>query len=393
VSDPIVHQRFSFHGVAMKSSSWIVLLVLSARLAGGQSPATASETRVDGTTSPVGMTTRDFVDPKRKSWSGSGPRPIATVIWYPAAPDAVVQPLVDPAQIRRPYPVARNAVLSPASRRYPLVVLSHGSTGDALAMMWLGDALAARGYVVAAVNHHGNTSAEKQLLPQGSFHPWERARDLSVLVDALLADSVFGARIDRRRIGAAGYSAGGYSAIALAGGVFNPQAIQGFCRSKRRSATYCDEPPPVRDALAKLAELRKTDPVVMESVRHTSDSYKDRRIKAVFAIAPALGPAHTEANLRRIRVPVEIVVGQSDEITPVAVDAQWYADHIPGARLTVLPGEVRHLTFTAECTAEGVSKSYACRDTGGVDRVAIHRQVSEMAYAFFERTWRRSERR
>jgi predicted dienelactone hydrolase len=41
-------------------------------------------------------------------------------------------------------------------------------------MMWLGYYLASRGYIVAAVNHHGNTAAEKERAAQGFLLYWER---------------------------------------------------------------------------------------------------------------------------------------------------------------------------------------------------------------------------
>ena len=92
-------------------------------------------------------------------------------------------------------------------------------------MMWLGHYLAARGYIVAAVNHHGNTAAEKQRAAQGFLLYWERAKDLTVVLDKLFADPFFGPRIDRDRIGAAGFSLGGYTVISVAGGGIQPARI------------------------------------------------------------------------------------------------------------------------------------------------------------------------
>lgn len=49
----------------------------------------------------------------------------------------------------------------------PLVVLSHGSGGAAVNLMWLAEALAADWFLVAAVDHHRDSSTE-QLLPEGA---------------------------------------------------------------------------------------------------------------------------------------------------------------------------------------------------------------------------------
>jgi len=46
---------------------------------------------------------------------------------------------------------------------------------------------------------------------------WERARDLSAVIEDILADPTFTTPIDAERIGAAGFSQGGYTMIAIAG--------------------------------------------------------------------------------------------------------------------------------------------------------------------------------
>jgi len=50
---------------------------------------------------------------------------------------------------------ARQAPLSAAATKRPLIVLSHGTGGGAAGMAWLAETLASNGYIVAAVNHHG----------------------------------------------------------------------------------------------------------------------------------------------------------------------------------------------------------------------------------------------
>ena len=54
---------------------------------------------------------------------------------------------------------------------------------------------------------------------QGFTLGWERAVDLSKVLDGMLADPEFGPRIDPHRVGAAGFSYGGYTVLELAGGI------------------------------------------------------------------------------------------------------------------------------------------------------------------------------
>jgi predicted dienelactone hydrolase len=62
---------------------------------------------------------------------------------------------------------------------------------------------------------------------------WLRAVDLSAVVDAVLDDKTFGSQIDPAHIGAAGHSLGGYTVIAVAGGITEPARLQAFCAHPR----------------------------------------------------------------------------------------------------------------------------------------------------------------
>ena len=338
----------------------------------------------------VGMVTRNFTDANRKNWQGTAPRPLTTAIWYPAAATATKEETIfggpPGKEIFVPVTVAPGAEISPAARRYPLIVMSHGTGGSAIMMMWLGYYLASRGYIVAAVNHHGNTAAEPQPAPQGFLLYWERAKDLTSVLDKLLADPVFGTRIDRNRIGAAGFSLGGYTVISVAGGVFSSQQFETFCRSPQRDFT-CEPQHEFPDAPRLFEELKRSDPIVQESLRHAGDSYRDKRIKRVFAIAPALGSGFTASGLSKVKIRVRIIIGQADKITPLTTNAQRYANLIKGARLTVLPGEIGHYTFLAECHAHGKAVVDICRDPEIIDRTVVHRQVAQLAFEFFEQGW------
>ena len=52
--------------------------------------------------------------------------------------------------------------MEPLGSKRPLVLLSHGTGGSAVMLAWLGETLARAGYVVAAINHHGNTATEDE---------------------------------------------------------------------------------------------------------------------------------------------------------------------------------------------------------------------------------------
>src|SRR5262249_14368572 len=111
----------------------------------------------------VGVTSRRFVPPPPYDWRGSPNQALVTTIWYPPPAGAKEwpPPVAPPgAPLFDVGPGAPGAALAPAPARLPLILLSHGTGGTALTLGWLGTALAARGYVVAAVNHPGNNAID-----------------------------------------------------------------------------------------------------------------------------------------------------------------------------------------------------------------------------------------
>ena len=338
---------------------------------------------------PVGFETREFVDATRSNWQNTGHRPLSTVIWYPAAPASplTVPQVGDPAW--RPYFVQREfavaAPLAAQAQQYPIVLMSHGSTSVNLSLGWLGAYLAEHGYIAAAVNHHGNTGAEGRPIAQGFMAQWERAADLSALLDQMLADPKFGSHIDKTRVFAAGHSAGGATVIMLAGGQFSGDEIAKFCEAPTTARdSSCEPRDLIAKSIAEIAELRKHDPAVQASLARSKRSYRDERIRAVVAMAPAVGPAFAEATLRAITTAVFIVTAKDDAVTPPPTNALRYARFIPDARLLTVPGNANHFTFGSDCTDEGRRALETCRDGEATDRTQVHELVAQRVLKFFE---------
>lgn len=323
-----------------------------------------------------------MVHPKEpRNWRGAQTQALATRIWYPVdtsikeAPSNIGPPN---KPIFRGRPAAIDAPVSQARPRYPLILISHGSGGSADSLDWLGAGLAARGYITAGVNHPGNNALEPYTT-QGFSLWWERASDLSDVLDAMLNDAQFSQHIDRDRIGAAGFSLGGYAVLELAGARTNRAALIRFCTSKDADA-IC-HPPEMHDIVERVKGLEKAnDPEVAASLAHAGDSYRDPRVKAVFVIAPGLGEAFTQDDLREIIIPVQILAGAADTTAPVATNARRFAQLQPAFRLRLLP-EVAHYTFLQTCIDRNLGDF--CKDAPGVDRDRVHADAIAEAVAFF----------
>lgn len=361
--------------------TWSCALLLGALAACFARPAATAD--AVGPTYKVGVTYRRFVPREPYDWRGARTHALLATVWYPAAASAREVPQwigAPPAALAAAGRAAPDAALAPAPERFPLIVISHGTGGAALAMAWLGTRLAARGFITVAVNHPGNNGLEPYTA-QGFSLWWLRARDLHAVIDGMLADHELAPRIDARRIGAAGFSLGGYTMIEIAGGRTSPAFFE-FCR-QHPQAHRCAGPPEFPDLVPRVLTLLKTDAGYRAAVATASESYRDPRVRAVFAIAPANGGVLMPRSLAHISTPVEIVAGSADVIEPVNSNAKLLAAHIPGSHLVLFPG-VGHYAFFATCTASGKNlRPDLCDDRSGIDRQRIHERTAELAAAFF----------
>jgi predicted dienelactone hydrolase len=340
---------------------------------------------LDGAPFKVGVASRHLLPTEPYNWRGAGMHALLEVIWYPAESDADPKPQrippVGPA-IFEASPAAPEAKIAASPAKLPLILLSHGTGGTAQTLAWFATALAAHGYIVVGVNHPGNNAMEPYTV-QGFTLWWERAKDLSTVLDDILADPDFGPHVDRRRIGGAGFSLGGYTMIELAGGKTSREHYAKVCRATPDQVS-CRPPPEFPDLIAKSNALAATDPAYAKALHEDGASYRDSRIRAVFTMAPALSPAFAPASLKTIAIPVAIVAGAQDSIVPVDANAKYDAAQIPHAALTIFPGEVDHYVFVDECTEVGRSSlPLLCVDRPAVDRAAIHDEAIDLAAKFF----------
>ena len=336
---------------------------------------------------PVGLVQLDWVDRQRQAVGSQQPRPLAVTLWYPAQAGSEEQALT-PGPFEA-LMLAQGAPVAPAPGRLPLLLLSHGTGGSAMSLGWLARGLAAQGYLVAGVDHHGNTAARPPYLAEGFLMPWERVHDLRVLLDQLLADPHWGPLIDRQRIGAMGYSLGGYTVLASLGARLSPERLAARWRDCVAGGP-CPMPPELaelrqgRSAAAWLAD----QPGLLQRLldgREGGADLRDSRIRAGLVMAPVLGALMDPASLDRLDRPVHLVVADQDDQAPPQATAAAVARQARSASWRELPGW-GHYAFLSACRARFQTLLPAlCVDPPGQARRVLHRQVLDDARAFFQR--------
>lgn len=301
-------------------------------------------------------------------------------VWYPAATGVAETPL----QIGPPgHPLfdAGHAVADApfAPGRHPVILFSHGFGGSARMMAWFGTALARAGDVVIAVDHPG-TNGRDPMTMAGGLLVWDRAVDLRTALDAAAADAQIGPHLDRQRLGVAGFSMGGFTALVSAGARVDIDHIIGFCHAHADDATCAAQREAPDQTMAAREQALKT-PAMAAQAKHASDDYAIPGVRAVFVMAPGGIEALAPPSLRTLITPTSIVLGDADPVAPPASNGKLAATSLPHATLKILHG-VGHYDFLADCTALGRQQESLCRHFQ-VPQQRTHAIAIATAEAFF----------
>ncbi|WP_459205699.1 alpha/beta hydrolase family protein [Pseudomonas sp. MLB6B] len=308
--------------------------------------------------SSVGLQTLNVVDPVDGL-------PMQALAFYPseAAPAST---LLDG------YRVEAAERLPLAVGRFPLLVMSPGNSGSPLALHDLATALARRGFVVVAVEHPGDNARDHSRLGASS-NLYGRPLQVSAAITAARADARLGAVLDHGKVGVIGYSAGGETALILAGAEPDPARLQQHC------AQYPDD----TDACQHQGVLR---------VDHAElKPQADPRVGAVMLMAP-LSLLFGRQSLAQVQVPALIYSGDHDQLLMLERNAEALARKLPQPPDYRLLQGAGHFVFMAPCDPQQAQRmKVLCEDAEGVDRQRVHRTLQREAAKFFRKALQSDE--
>lgn len=259
-----------------------------------------------------------------------------------------------------------------SQNKYPLVVLSHGYGGSWRNLSWLAYELASQGYVVAAPNHPGTTAFDRDKIQSSQL--WERPNDLSKVIDAISIDVDLANKIDLEKISAIGYSLGGWTVVALAGGLFDTQLFKKECEN------YTE-----MKACQLVSELGLNNPQLEKSM-------KDPRVKAMVSLDLGLARGFTAKSLMDISVP-SLIIGAGTDIgdMPVDLESGYLKSHLAKKRSTFVNiPDAMHFSFMQVCKSNAIEllnkespgDGIICKDGGQREREEIHREVTFLITGF-----------
>jgi predicted dienelactone hydrolase len=293
-----------------------------------------------------------------------GNDPITVGIWYPTAEPAREQRLGTLVQS-----VAPGAPV--AGEHLPLVVISHGTGG------WYGShvdtalALARAGFVVAAPTHPGDNYRDQSRAAEIRRRPPQLQR----VTDYMLGEWPDHARINPDRIGAFGFSAGGFTVLADIGGAADFSRIKPHCEA---------HPDYFECALIKRAGMA-SPPAAANPAAPTS--FRDPRIKAAVIAAPALGYTFSGEALDPVTIPVQLWSAEFDHILPAPDYADSVRAKLPRPPEFHLVAKADHFDFLAPCTADLAKVAPdICQSIAGFDRAEFHQRFDAEVVRFFRET-------
>jgi predicted dienelactone hydrolase len=295
---------------------------------------------------------------------GAAP-PLEVGVWYPAeAPSRPTAIGLFTQDLARGAPVQGGGL--------SLVVISHGNGGNFASHAATALALAQAGFVVAAPTHTGDNSRDQSRATDMAG----RTRGLLAVIDHMALRWSPGA-VDAARVGAFGFSTGGFSVLTAAGGVPDLSRIgphcaanPGFydCRLLARAT-----PPGAPESAAFIQDVPPRAP-------HEVD------LRALVIAAPALGYTFAPAGLAAVTVPVQLWQAADDVILPPRLYAEPVRAALPR------PPEVHgvegagHFDFLAPCSEALARAAPAiCVSAPGFDRAAFSRRFDAEVVGFLTR--------
>lgn len=325
-------------------------------------------------------------------------RPLEMTIWYPAQVAAGAAPTItyQVGPMTLTGQAGRDAAPDSSGGPYPLVIFSHGSNSFRQHNHSLTEHLASHGFIVMAADHPGNTlfdtaetllSIGNALVANFAQRPQDVLRQIAYAEALAVGDDPLAGLIDLERIAVAGYSFGGYTALAVGGARLDFEAFRAWCLRPRQTVFDPAGEPPLRTAHRDYTLTLTSCPVALRGdlIAHERGldavpdglwpPTTDPRIRAVIALAPWNAPVFGPDGLAALTVPALVQVGAADRVAPPERDAYAIYAGIGSPRKALVAYRgARHGLFTDAAAGLPVDLAW--------DADEAHALVNHFATAF-----------
>ena len=231
-----------------------------------------------------------------------------------------------------------------ATANKPLIVFSHGFGSVRTDLRYLAEHLASHGYVVAALEHPGSNETSSKVVSKGKnrlVEPQEfldRPRDISFILDELetlnqTANNPLQGKLATNNVMVVGYSFGGGTALALAGGELQIENLKQRCQQN-----------------SAKTNLSQGLQCVAQALPEKTYQLRDNRIKQAIALNPTTSLMFGETGLTKVQIPTLILSSSADKITPPLTEQvigfakipspKWLVGVVGGSHLSVIDPKI-----------------------------------------------------
>ncbi|HXO71698.1 MAG TPA: beta-ketoacyl synthase N-terminal-like domain-containing protein [Bradyrhizobium sp.] len=316
----------------------------------GLQPPTPRRSRVAKLRSPVSddaSARRSGQEAGFRSVILPGTEPIPAALYYPSRSSAS-----DMRIGGFTLSVARNGI--PTETTKGLILISHGGAGGEVSHHNLARHLAREGFLVVAPQHPGDNWIDRSLTNSAKCL-FQRPKQLSRALDALLADPQWADRIPSGAIGAIGHSMGTCSVLTILGAQVDRK---GLIRHWENIAGGLLRVPdrPLAEWISEAEGLNQVD-------------MADDRVRAAVLLAPYCN-IFKPASLSDIMVPLRIYTAEKDALVDNKLHGNWLRRRVPNAELEEVEN-AGHFAFAAIRDRSISRKDVNAEDSDGLAAIAV----------------------
>ncbi|MDP8169789.1 hypothetical protein QJU96_00585 [Pasteurella skyensis] len=248
-----------------------------------------------------------------------------------------------------------------ADGKFPLIIVSHGSGESHLGHKSIAFELVKNGYIVGMPLHPNNNFRNNSA--EGTIQNWKnRPLHIKATINSILSNNKILNHINVDKIGIVGHSAGGYTALAAAGGKADTSHIINLCINN----------PKINEPFCGLVKENK---LPSESILNIGD----KRIKALVLMAPVGILFKSENALSNINIPTFLLRAEKDQELTEPYQSTVIAQNYKNKELLIdctVPNAGHYSFITPFPDSIKGELGIIAQDPKGFDRKMFHKVLS-----------------
>jgi predicted dienelactone hydrolase len=288
--------------------------------------------------------------------SSIGEPALSAIVWSPCATTST------PFRIG-PFTVHGVRDCAIEGNKLPMIVISHGKGGSQLSHFDTASTLADAGFVVAALNHPGDSFGDETAGLQLKIFE-TRPHDISRLISFMTQQWQHRDHLDSSAIGVFGFSRGGYTALALAG------AVPSILAAEKHLCNHW------WSLASSLCRQFKTEGAQLHP-------QSDPRISAAVVLDPL--NLFDDIGLQSVNIPVQLWASEQGGDGVRLEHIEEIRDALPQLSDYHVARGAGHFAYLTPCPPElKKANPDICVDPNGFDRVKWHQRLNNAVVTFFK---------